>query len=229
MKILTIIFILFSTNAFSLTFDDLSPEEKIQVLSSKIVLKPIEVKGAPWPEVFAISAIKATPLEATSIFSAYDLQKNYIPDVLKSEIIKYEVPGIVHVDYEMHLPWPLPNPKYVHAHVLKELPKGYEVSWYMIKSSVADEVIGSAKFIKHKDKTLMIYRCLVRPSSIFAGFSFIKNGMLKDVTRNLQAVVDYIEFSKINDLESIGKYSAIVDKTLKKEMVYQDLLNRAKL
>lgn len=154
-----------------------------------LILRKKNVNKSAWPELTIYSAIDTDPLHAIAIFSAYEHQRNYVPDLLESTVIKQNSPTEVIVRYKLKMPWPIPDSKYVHGHKLSQLDVNtYRLDWHMIESDSAEIVKGFAEFYPFEGRTIFKYRSFVNPKSVLAGL--LKKTMIKDVKRSLTAIRD---------------------------------------
>lgn len=188
--------------------------------ASQAVVKTKQIEGLSWPELTIYLKFDASPLEAVAIFYGLDHQKDYIPNLVKSEVVKEETPTRVYVDYELKLPWPLANSKYLHGHELsfnKEASE-YLVKWWMEKSTSAEKVEGSALFVPYKDATILVYNSVVVPKSIFA--SFVESTMIKDVQKSLIAARDETIRAKKEDKNLLNKYVSFINNALSGKFSY---------
>ncbi|MBK26847.1 MAG: hypothetical protein CME70_22790 [Halobacteriovorax sp.] len=200
-------------------------EEMARVFSKKdfktlrnrgFVVKKKNINKSAWPELTIYFSVKASPLETLALFIAYEHQKNYVPGLIKSDVIKQVSPVEIHTAYEMEMPWPLSNSKYIHATVLKKNKFDiFRVDWKMIESNSADIVKGFAEFYPQDDKTIFKYRSFINPKSFLAGL--FKKTMIKDVKKSLAAIRNEAErvkgtpqgkeFIKLIELAMSGKYA----------------------
>ena len=180
------------------------------------VVKKKNVNKSAWPELTIYFLVDATPLETLALFIAYEHQKNYVPGLIKSDVIKQPSPLEIHTDYEMNMPWPIPNSKYVHATVLKQTDLNIDrVEWHMIKSNSAEIVKGFAEFYPRDGKTIFKYRSFINPKSFLAGL--FKGTMIDDVKTSLKSIRDEAEkvkgtklgneFIRLIKLARAGKYA----------------------
>lgn len=188
----------------------LSPEEIARLDQGEIVLHKKNIKDLTWPELTIYLKIDASPLESVAIFYALDHQKNYIPNLIKSDVVKEETPTRVYAQYELKLPWPIPNSKYLHGHELAHLKtdEDYVVKWWMVESSSTKKVEGQAAFEPYKNSTVMIYRSIVEPKSFFA--SFVESNMISDVQKSLIATKEEIIRTKKEDQNLLNKYVSFI-------------------
>ncbi|HEY3275370.1 MAG TPA: hypothetical protein VGJ94_02025 [Syntrophorhabdaceae bacterium] len=190
---------------YSLVFGaDLSQADLDRLTKREFIVQSRDIPMHPWPEITIFGLIDATPLEAAALFSNYQDQKKYIPDLIKSEPRRKTAENEVIVDFEMQTPWPLSNSRYSTANVFKITAcNEYEIRWRLVESDSLIDSKGTARFIPYGNKTLFIYKSLIHPNSRFASMfsSKAKAGLFKTV----QAIVTYIEQTKKNDPEKIHK------------------------
>lgn len=202
---------------------DLTPAELSDVKSGKLIIKTRELDDLPWPELTMYKIIDAGAFESMAIFSALDYQKVYVPNMLKSEVVRQISPIEVHTAYEMRVPFPFPNAKYTNGSVISKKDIGgevvYQTSWYKVENNSARDVRGSAVFQPLEDKTLFRYRSIVIPESSMA--TFIKKFMVSDVEKSVRAIADHIEKLKKEKSPIIAKYSEFIIRSFQGEYVYK--------
>jgi hypothetical protein len=197
--------ILYGSFVFSNTpFEELTQAERAKLTNRELIIHSKEIPKRPWPEITIFALIDILPVEAAALFSHYQDQKTYIPDLIKSDPVKKISENEIIVDFEMHTPWPLANSKYSTGNVFKKLENnGYEISWYLVKSDSLIDSKGMVQFIPYEKITLMKYKSLIYPDSKFASIfsSKAESGMSKTV----QAIVTYIEETKKKNPEKIQR------------------------
>ncbi len=198
---------------------ELNEAELKSVNSREFVIKTEEVQGSPWPEITYYAVIESTALESIGIFAAYDIQKDYVPNIIKSTVSKNVSPTDIITDYELHLPFPLSNARYSHGARLYRFGEDYALEWYMLESTSSEEVRGSAYFSPYNGKTLFRYRSYVKPKSMLG--SFVKKAMMKDVNESIVAIRNFIEKNKREQSAINSKYSEFITRSLRGEFVYQ--------
>lgn len=222
---------LFSTsyNAFAGTVKnelarELSKEELDKLMAREFIVKTREIPNAPWPEITYYALIEATPLESIGLFAAYDIQKDYVPGLLKSTPVKHVTATDVQTEYELHIPFPLSNARYIHGAKIFKIDSDYETEWYMVESSSSEDVRGSAYFMNHNGKTLFRYRSFVKPKSALG--SLVKKMMFKDVEKSITAIRTFIEKTVKEKPELANKYSEFITRALRGEFVYQTIISK---
>lgn len=186
-------FVSFTTFALEASF---SAQEKEELLSGKQLVTQIENKESSWPTIRLYQVIEASALESVAIFYALDYQKKYVPNVIQSDIAKVVSPTEIWVQYELEMPWPLSNSRYLHSHTLKKIGDDrYRVTWKMQESDSTEKVDGLAEFYPFSEgKTLMVYQNAVIPKSVFA--TFVKGTMVSDVEKSLAAIREQIHLCR---------------------------------
>ncbi|TNF31877.1 MAG: hypothetical protein EP319_00915 [Deltaproteobacteria bacterium] len=199
----------------------LTDDEWKIVNSGQYVVKKKKMKDSAWPELTIYTTIDATPQECMAIYAAFDHQKNYVPNLLKSDVIKVVDATTIHTAYEMDLPWPLSTSKYIHGTHLDPENNGiYSLSWFLVESDVSERVQGKSYFFPPKNplipqaqKTLWVYQSFIDPKSLLAGI--FKNTMVSDVTASLDAIKKEIIRARDQDPKLMQKYIKILEDSLK--------------
>ncbi|MBC98074.1 MAG: hypothetical protein CME63_10010 [Halobacteriovoraceae bacterium] len=189
-----------------------------------------KIEGKVWPEVTVMAYIPASPLESAGIFAAFDYQKEYIPNLKKSEVIKEEIKeksqgkiSTIHVSYLMDMPWPVSDSEYINGHTFSQNKdkKSFTVKWFMVKSDSAEDLEGQASFSPfpgEEKATLMIYKAHVDPKSFIAGA--LRKFMVKDVLASVKATTKEIEKLKKDESKLIKKYADIFRDILSGKRAY---------
>lgn len=164
--------------------------------SGSPLIEQEKIEGVPWPKVTAYALLDSDPELSMAIFAAYDHQKNYIPDLKVATPETQPSPTEVHVRYEIKMPWPLENVRYLHGHQLSyQADKStYRLDWWMIESTSTEHVEGFVEFLpypKDPSKTLMRYSNLITPKSALAGL--LRGFMLRDVKKTVEAIITEID------------------------------------
>lgn len=205
--------------AFAQLPNELNQNDYKRIDDGEYLFKTKEVKGLPWPQITVYKTIEATSLESVAVFYALEHQPSYIPNLIKAKVVKQRVPTEADVQYELEMPWPLSNGKYIHGHKLEQKETStYKVSWWLVKSNTAKKVNGSATFYPYKGKTLLKYDSLVVPDSILA--SLVEKKMLEDVKSSLVAIHNEVLRVKKSDRKLMSKFVNKIDSALSGKFTY---------
>lgn len=168
-----------------------------------------ELENAPWPEFVVVVPLKISSLDAVSIFARYEEQKNYVPKVLSAKIARVVTPTDIHVDFEMHMPWPLPNTFYTTGNRLHHLgSKKFAVEWYYVQSDSTKDNKGQATFIPsptNPNSSYLHYRSFIFPQSKFA--SLVKGKVQSDLVDTVKAIQQYLEEKKGQNPGIVEQYA----------------------
>ncbi|MGB0452373.1 MAG: hypothetical protein ACPGJV_01560 [Bacteriovoracaceae bacterium] len=230
-QIFLILILLGITSLFSLkaqskrygTFE-VSNEQLLNLSAEKLLRDVKKIKGETWPEVRFLSRLQTDPLKSVALFLALDYQKNYVPNLVKSLPVKHVTPTEVWTEYEMKLPWPMENSRYIHSSNLSKVENCYRVDWKLIQSTTADKVSGYATFcpIKDSKQTSFYYQNHVAPKSVFAGI--FKGIMVNDTEETLVAINKFIEDKGLNAPKLTSKYVQIIEESLQGKSPYLHLM-----
>lgn len=193
-------------------------------LSNEIKVREIERKdkNGPWPEFEVITTIRATPLESVAIYYALDYQKEYVPGVIKSEVIGQPTPLEAITSYEFKTPWPLPNSTYTNGSKLTKITnETYRVNWWYISNSSADDVFGSATFEPDPQGSKLTYRSYISPKSSLA--ALFKNTASSDIAKTIEVIKKHIETLKERKSVILDKYKTKILDALSNKYTYKKI------
>jgi len=206
-----------SVDEFGLTISD---HNKIK--RGELINKERKIKGSPWPEISVFASIDATAKESCSVFYAYHEHKDFLPDLLSSVPVKYLSPTELILKFEMRIPWPLKNSKYISGNKLAVYGEGgYKIEWYHVVSNSSKDSHGMVIFLPYNKRTLFIYKSFVNPKSILAGL--FRKRVLKEVLRSAKAIISRIESIKKNKKGKLREYIMSLNKSLNGKYIYQNI------
>lgn len=210
MKTKTLFFIvtlLVSTFSFA---SNLPSEADLAKLRKGELIKTVTWKeGLIWPEVTIMALINHTPSENMSVFVDFDTHKNYIPDMLESQVIKEVSPTQKHVRFLMEMPWPVKRTGHVTNNILTKSKDGiYNLKWNLVKADMLKDTYGHIQFENFEGKTLMRYSNQIVPNSSFAGM--FKSRVAKDVEHSVQEIIKHLDKTiKKKDSNFLGQVSKL--------------------
>jgi len=214
--------ILLPIAAFPFSSKDMPDNDIDKLKKGELILIKRDVTKSVWPELTLYKKIDATPLEAAAIFMAFDHQKNYILDIVKSRPISMDSPTSIVVEYERKNPWPVPDEDYTNIHWFKKLPNGYHIKWQGLKSDNTEKVVGEAYFVDFGGKTLLRYTIEVHPKLKIAGM--FTGTMISKTKESVEGIASYIEFSKSNKPDLMKKYKKMLSDSFKGIWSYKVLI-----
>jgi hypothetical protein len=195
----------FSNFAFAGAYQELNPEQQNAVQNGVQVFLTQDVPGQPWPKAYVYQRIDATPEEAAAVFTDFDLQHTYIPNLTKSSTRGWIGSGRAIVDYELHLPWPFDPDVYSTDDRLSTYDGGdsFKVDWTLITSTHIASSEGNARFERLGTGTLMAYYTFVVPDSSFA--SWVTDRAMDQVKSTVRAIGNQIEQERTQDQALLKK------------------------
>ncbi len=176
----------FTTQAYRI---NLSASEIEHLKKGKEITRVEEIKGEVFPKVTLINIIPHTPEQNMSVFTDFKSHTKFIPGLVKSDIVN-QSGNITDVSFELNLPAPASNSKYVTRHWLVKEGKDEILTWDLLKSKQIKATKGSIIFEEFEGKTLFTYVTHITPSSSLAWV--VKSRVVPDVKKNIEAVIKHL-------------------------------------
>ena len=145
-------------------FDKLSSTEQNQVLSQGQQLAAFQpVSGKPWPQINLSQWSDASPEQVCGVFADFNIQKEYMGDMLKSETHKVSQ-NTYDVDYELAVPV-VSNEVYTVRNVFSAYDNGqsYKITWNLVKANRTKDSNGFFSCEPVSGGTFITYQNLVDP------------------------------------------------------------------
>jgi hypothetical protein len=180
---------LFSFSSFAIKAD-LTPAEISSLQKGKRVKRVISLKGKSWPQITIMKIIPFTPKQNMDVFSNFEDQKKYIPDLIKSSIIRKVGDNQTDVAFELKMPWPVGNSIYSTKNIIENTGEDYKLTWSLIKSNQMKATEGNVIFEAYDGKTLLTYTNHITPDSSFAGM--FKGRVEGDVEKTVKIIIDHL-------------------------------------
>ncbi len=200
----------------------LSSEELNRIEEGELVFKEKEVEGSVWSERKVYAVIPVEPVEAAAVFSDYEYQKEYIPDIVEAKVIRQDSPTETVVSYIMKMPWPVVKEEFTNTHIIKTYPEsggqGYVIAWEQLHGGSAEKSNGSARFEPYCEGTCIFeYTSFVQPKSAFAGLGGIEKKGKENLKNSVNALIDEIVEVRRNKtnllLDQLQRLHAALDGT----------------
>lgn len=165
-----------------------TPAEIEKMKKGEEITKVEELKGEVFPRVTLINIIPHTPKENMKVFADFENHKNFIPNLLKSKIVKVEG-NATDVAFEMDMPI-VKNTKYVTRHFVTYEGNDAILNWDLVKSDQLKKTKGTIMFEEFEGKTLFTYVTHMTPESSFAWT--VKSRVVPDTKETMKAVRKYL-------------------------------------
>jgi ribosome-associated toxin RatA of RatAB toxin-antitoxin module len=194
MRIKTIILsslLLVSTLSYGVA--PITPQEHETLMKGEAVQNVVWKDGYVWPEVTVRVLVNHAPEASMNIFTDYESQPKFIPDLLKAKVVKKISPENVHVFMAMKMPWPVNESTHTTNNVLSKSADGsYTLKWNLEgKATFLKATDGYCTFKPYNGKTLMEYVTFIVPNSSFAGM--FKNKVAGDVMKTVTSITQRLD------------------------------------
>lgn len=176
----------FSSHAYRIA---LTPSEIEHLKKGKEITRVEELKGEVFPRVTLVNIIPHTPEQNMSVFADFKNHKKFIPGLVKSDIVN-QSGNITDVSFELNLPAPASNSKYVTRHKIVKEGKDEILTWDLLKSKQLKATKGSIIFEEFEGKTLFTYITHITPSSSLAWV--VKSRVVPDTKKTIEAVIKHL-------------------------------------
>ena len=171
---------------------DLNPKEKEVVVSGKLSKNVEWREKFVWPRVTIKALIPGTPEQNMKGFTQFEKHTDFIPDLIKSKIIKTPATNQWHVSCELKVPWPVSKSAYVTNNVVTVAADGTQtLVWNMVKGDMIKATDGYVTFQPYEGKSLMEYQSQIVPNSGLAGM--FKNKVEGDIEATVKAIIKNLE------------------------------------
>ena len=183
---------LFLLPSFCFALAPVSGDEHEKLMKGEMLQTVTWKEGYVWPEVSMRVLVTKPAREAMETFMDFEAQKNYIPDMLESKVVKKISPENMHVYGAMAMPWPVNKSTYVTNNVLtKGVDGSYTLKWNLVEAKFIKSTDGYMAFKNYHGKTLMEYVTFIVPNSSFAGM--FKDRVATDVKKTVQKITQHID------------------------------------
>ena len=200
---------------------ELNEHDRESIKRGELVIRTKKIEKTPWPEITVFATINTSALKSCAVFYAYHEHKEFLPDLLSSVPVRYISPADLHIKFEMKVPWPLRNSRYITGNKFSIYRDGgYRINWYHVTSTSSKNTRGTVIFLPYEKRTLFIYRTFIHPKSKLAGL--FKKRMLNEVLKSVRAIISRIE-SVNNNKEKMTEYITAIKKSLNGEYVYKNI------
>lgn len=167
---------------------DLSPQEKALVSKGKLSKKVEWREKFVWPRVTIKALIPGSPEQNMKGFTQFEKHTTFIPDLIKSKIIKTPAPNQWHVSCVLKVPWPVNTSAYTTNNVVTVLADGTQtLNWNMVKGELISATDGYITFQPYEGKSLMEYQSQIVPNSGLAGM--FKSKVEGDIETTVKAII----------------------------------------
>ena len=184
----------------------LNAAQKAQMEKGTQVLITESVDGKPWPRVKVYRVVDASAEDVAAVFFDYEKAKNYVPNLLKSDLSKRVSATAAEVDYGVDVPI-LPDEFYtVRNSITRVGSDGYRFEWKLIRAVQTKDSEGSLEVQPYDGKSLVCYQNLVTPGSSMAGL--LKGKAVQQMCETVAAIGGEVEKQKRSNPKGLQKQTA---------------------
>jgi hypothetical protein len=176
---------------------ELNSEQKRELGEGRQVVVTKDMAGQPWPQVTVYQYVDARPEEVAAVFFDYNTARDYIPNVMKSEISKVVSPLVQEVDYGVKIPI-LPDEYYTARNRLTALGGDcYTIDWKLLRAVQTKSSVGEFRTDPFGRGTIMRYKNLTTPGSKVA--VLLRGKALSQIKETVAAIAGEVMRLKTND------------------------------
>ncbi|MBI2217016.1 MAG: SRPBCC family protein [Candidatus Rokubacteria bacterium] len=161
----------------------LDADVRHRVERGETVIERRAVPGFPWPEIIAYRRTAATPAEVMALYADVARQREWVPDLVVSRVLRREAPDVFRVFYEYEIAGP--NERYTVTLTVTRESGGWVARWALLTARYARRLEGALRVTPLGDGALIAYTSRVDPGSLGATF-----GTPESVARNLARTTD---------------------------------------
>ena len=207
--------VLVSGLAHAAAFDNLNDDEKATVESGSVAFRAVPDPSSSLPKFYLYQLIDATPEECLAVYTDFELQKSYVPDMMMSEVESRPTANSAVVNFELHTPFPIPNEHYTALVTSSQYDGGasYRADWKLLHADTTKDTVGIAQFEQHGSKTFIAYYNFVTPGSSIA--ALIKNRAALQVKNTVAAYVAQVLNEKANNPDLLQQQVSDLEAELK--------------
>lgn len=192
--------------------EDLNASQLGQIKAGQQLTITEEVEGKPWPKVKIYRIVKATPEETAAVFLDYKNAKQFVPNVIKSDIANQVSPSVAEIDYGIDVPI-LPDEYYTVRNTLTSSGPGcYKFHWKLLKAIQTKDSEGTFRAEPFEGGTIISYHNLVTPGSSMAGL--LRGKALSQMKETVEALAARVEKEKASMPEELKRQVAALQKAL---------------
>jgi len=164
---------------------ELSPSELKQLESGEMVTHQKEVEGGIWPELTVYRLVNAPATKVTSVLGDYPNAHNYIPNVIKAQVVDNPARNVKDVEYTVRLPL-FATASYTVRNKFESEGNTLFVKWNLLESPLADESTGSLAVEPFGNGSILRYKNYVKPKTKLAGVA--KGAAVKEAQETVLAI-----------------------------------------
>jgi hypothetical protein len=178
-----------------------------------VVIENIE--GNAWPRVKIYRSINADPEQVAAVFFDFEEAKNFVPNVIKSEISNRVSPCVMEVDYGLDVPI-FPDEFYTVRNSLRLLDENsYRFDWKLLRAVMTKDSVGNFRVQPWEGKSIICYQNMVTPSSNIA--VLLRSRAIEQMKETTRALAAHVEKEKATNPAGLKKQIAALRTALRQQ------------
>jgi hypothetical protein len=161
---------------------DLSKEEIAKLMAGEMIVSGKDMPTGGWPQVTVYTFVKAPVDVIEGVLRDYEHAQDFQPGLVSAKVISHPSPDVYEVEYTSKLPM-FGTTTYTMRNTFKNVDNGFEVTWKLVKSSMAEISDGSLRAEPYKDGSIFRYVNYVKPKSSIAMIA--KNAALGEAKKTV--------------------------------------------
>jgi hypothetical protein len=173
--------------AYAAVTSDLSQSQLKQLKAGQLVVIPTDVPGGVWPKLTVYTVVNAPVSTVEGVFRDYAHAQDFQPDIVSAKVISQPSQNVCDVEYTQKMPIFGTTTFTVQNTYSQSSDGGIDVSWKLLKSSMADISDGSLRVEPYGKGSILRYSNYVKPKlGALAGMA--KGAALSSVKNTVSAL-----------------------------------------
>jgi hypothetical protein len=191
-----------------------APQKEVMKGGDQVVV--IEnIEGNAWPRVKIYRSINADPEQVAAVFFDFEEAKNFVPNLIKSEISNRVSPCVMEVDYGLDVPI-FPDEFYTVRNSLRLLDENsYRFDWKLLRAVMTKDSVGNFRIQPWEGKSIICYQNMVTPSSNIA--VLLRSRAIEQMKETTRALAAHVEKEKATNPAGLKKQIATLRTALRQQ------------
>ncbi len=140
----------------------LGADQVQQIKSGQMVVTQKDIPGGVWPQLTVYTVVNAPVATVGGVFRDYDHASDFQPSVISAKVVNQPAPNVFDVEYTQKMPI-FGTTSFTVQNTFKDSAGGLDVTWKLLKSSMAEVSDGSLRVEPYGAGSVMRYTNYVKP------------------------------------------------------------------
>jgi hypothetical protein len=196
-------------------FSELNASQKDVMKGGDQVVVIENIEGNAWPRVKIYRSINADPEQVAAVFFDFEEAKNFVPNLIKSEISNRVSPCVMEVDYGLDVPI-FPDEFYTVRNSLRLLDdNSYRFDWKLLRAVMTKDSVGNFRIQPWEGRSVICYQNMVTPSSNIA--VLLRSRAIEQMKETTKALAAHVEKEKATNPAGLKKQIATLRTALRQQ------------